>query len=299
MKETRKFIKIRCLVLPTIPCFVDIMATFFGEILPVTSRAVDEDDDEEENALETAISPAVLRWSPQVRSEIESSPNQCLHCSILIIAVGQAATGFTQCYVLSQQSEKIGAICTGLDDKDTSTLSQDAHSDKTCYIYRLVHKPEVVVVQCKTEVQAAQAFSWTQQLFSSININHTYIAVLTCGSVTDFKCDVMVSDLPAPFLRALKTSSFHGQPIAPYLEQPNTISGLPAQLLTHCQVERIAAVLYTCYTDSIHLDMNTMKTFRPVLQVTPLKNVIQIPVNADKLMAEFVDRNLRDNFLYT
>jgi len=68
-------------------------------------------------------------------------------------------------YILDHhEKDCLGVICSGIHDRDVSTLSQQSHADKTCYIYRLHHKPEVLVVQCKVDVLAEQAFSWTEQV---------------------------------------------------------------------------------------------------------------------------------------
>ena len=41
-------------------------------------------------------------------------------------------------------------------------------------------------------------------------------------------------------------------------------------VLTYCHIHKIRAVLYVCYTDSIHLDFATLKTFQPLIQATPI-----------------------------
>ena len=55
---------------------------------------------------------------------------------------------------------------------------------------------------------------------------------------SEYKSEVPTSEMETPFLRALKTSKFPGTPLCPYLEQPNLVSGLPAQCkyLTHSLV---------------------------------------------------------------
>ena len=52
---------------------------------------------------------------------------------------------------------------------------------------------------------------------------------MTTCMTSDYKSELAHGDLPAPFTRTLKTTLFHDTPVYPYLEQPNTISGLPAQ----------------------------------------------------------------------
>lgn len=73
------------------------MATFFGEILPIESRAFDydydDDDDSDEEEVPASNFEAIIRWSPAIRREIEDNTQNCLQCSILIAAIGPAATG--------------------------------------------------------------------------------------------------------------------------------------------------------------------------------------------------------------
>jgi len=67
------------------------------------------------------------------------------------------------------------------------------------------------------------------QLFSNFDTssNHLYVGVLCSYMAADYKSESERTE--TPFLRGLKTSQFAGVPSCPYLEQPNIISGLPAQ----------------------------------------------------------------------
>lgn len=59
------------------------------------------------------------------------------------------------------------------------------------------------------------------------------MAILTSVAVNEYRCEVSTTDLQTPFLRALRTEPFKGTPLCPYLEQPNSLSGLPAQGLSY------------------------------------------------------------------
>ena len=69
------------------------------------------------------------------------------------------------------------------------------------------------------------------QLFATIDTSnkHFYMSVLCTYMTSEYRSELPVSDMNPPFLRALKTSKFPGTPLCPYLEQPNLVSGLPAQ----------------------------------------------------------------------
>lgn len=74
-------------------------------------------------------------------------------------------------------------------------------------------------------------FSFFIQLFSAIDSGskHFYMSVLCTYMTSEYKSELPVSEMNPPFLRALKTAMFAGTPVCPYLEQPNLVSGLPAQ----------------------------------------------------------------------
>ncbi len=73
--------------------------------------------------------------------------------------------GFAQTYLMEgQQCEVLGVICSGLGDKDINTFGQRAATDKSCHIYRLQHKPNMLIVQCNTQVTPEQSHSWVHEV---------------------------------------------------------------------------------------------------------------------------------------
>ncbi|CAH1798809.1 unnamed protein product [Owenia fusiformis] len=205
------------------------MATFYGEIVQPYSRAVDDDDDEDDVIPDTSCS--VLRWSPTAKLEMEESPTQCLQCEVLIIAIGQEATGFSQAYLLENDAEIICVICSGMDEQDVNTFSQTAPTDKTCYIYRLKSRPNIMMCMCNSKVTSEASYSWTEKVFSKLEKppdQQMYVAVLSSTLASEFKSETPIGDLKLPFLRSLSTNEFPGTPICPYLEVPNVVPGLPA-----------------------------------------------------------------------
>lgn len=46
--------------------------------------------------------------------------------------------------------------------------------------------------------------------------------------------------------------------------------------LSYCQVNKVIAVLYACYTDSIQVDSATMRCFLPLIQSTPIKDIVEV-----------------------
>ncbi|CAC5424793.1 PSMG1 [Mytilus coruscus] len=287
------------------------MATFFGEVLPVISRAVEEDDDNDSESefFESRVTALWTRAAKQSMSESEGK----LPCEILIIAVGPAATGFIQTYVIHKNYEIIAGLFSGLHEDDINTLSQKTPTDKSCFLYRKKDCPKILVCQCNitvtpeqafsfTEqfviVTLEQAFSFTEQLFPSINLEDAYVSLLCSAHTSEYKADIPISDMEVPFLRSLRSTKYLGTPLAPYVDQPNIVTGLPAQCLSYCQVNKVIAVLYVCYTDSIQVDSPTMRCFLPLIQSTPIKDIVEKNPKADEMLRTIVDLHTKHNTLY-
>lgn len=272
------------------------MATFFGEILPVISRAVDDDDDDEsfEN-LETYVK---IKWKKEAQEEMELTKDKKLQANAFVLAVGPAATGFTQTYVTHKNYEIIGAMFCGMKEDDVNTFGQMSPTDKTCYIYRKCDYPSALVCECNYDIRPEYAHSFVNQLMSCLNLCEGHIVIFGSTFTSEYKSEVPTSDMNPPFMRALKTASFLGTPMAPYLEQPNVATGLPAQMLTYCHIHKLNAVLYMCYTDSIHLDFATLKTFQPLIESTPVKYMREENKKASETLKKIVDLHTKHSTLY-
>ncbi|XP_071113877.1 proteasome assembly chaperone 1-like [Haliotis cracherodii] len=272
------------------------MATFFGEILPVTSRAVDDDDEDEDDV--PVASSSFVHWSSKTREEMEKTATKKLPCDTLIIAVGPAATGFTQTFIMQDRYEILGGVFSGLKDRDIVTLGQQSATDKTCFLYRSLDSPGVVVCQCKTDVTQEQCFSWVEEVLGGFELSSCYVAVLCSLMTSEYKSDIPISELTTPFLRGLKTAHYPASPACAILEQPSMLTGLPAQVMSYCQVHGVKAIVYISYTDSIFLDLPTMKMFKPLLKATPLKDVVKSNPQGDKMLLKIVDQHTSQNTLY-
>ena len=74
--------------------------------------------------------------------------------------------GFAQAYILYEDFEIIGALFSGMKDRDVNTLTQLSPTDKSCYVYRSRSTPQVLVCLCNTEVEPEQSYSWVTQVCS-------------------------------------------------------------------------------------------------------------------------------------
>lgn len=141
------------------------------------------------------------------------------------------------------------------------------------------------------------------QVFDCLQHSEMNVTVLSDSSVAEYKAADYMRCSSAPFLRSLHSSTFRGQSVCSSLEQPNIITGLPAagndsacknlsnactktafvicslwffflSVLNHCEVHRISAVVYQCYSDVVGADSVTMETYKPLL--TRLGKSIQV-----------------------
>lgn len=59
-------------------------------------------------------------------------------------------------------------------------------------------------------------------------------------------------------------------------------------VLSYCQVWKIPAVLYLCYTDVMKLDLVTVETFKPILSSRSLKCLVKVRVQLSPLVTELL-----------
>ncbi|CAJ1063417.1 proteasome assembly chaperone 1 [Xyrichtys novacula] len=276
------------------------MATFFGEVLSVYSRAVEDDDeDSEENEEDEQIRRELeekrevhLHWSPEV-SESMKSGNK-LQCSEFILAVGHNAARFLSVYVLTSPNwDPVGHASVW--NERSRAVSGQTSEESACVFYRQKDNPSVLICQVTCFVAEDQLFQWTEKVFDCLQHRELNVTVLSDCSVAEYKTADYLHCSSAPFLRTLHTGAYSGQPVCRSLEQPNIVTGLPAAVLNHCEVHRITAVVYQCYSDVIGPDSVTMETYKPAL--TKLGKSIQLDPSPSKdILNKFVrTTNIQSN----
>lgn len=260
------------------------MATFFGEVLSVYSRAVEEDEEDlDENEEDREIRRELekkrevhLQWNSEM-SECLSSGNK-LQCSQFILAVGYNATRFVSKYVVSSDNwDAVGHA--SLWNERNQVIAGQSKEESDCLFYRQKDNPSVLVCQVNCYIAEDQLFQWTEKVFACIQPRGLSVTVLSDSSVADYQTSDYLCSSSAPFLRSLHTSAFIGQPVCPSLEQPNIVTGLSAAVLNHCQVNHISTVVYQCYSDVIGPDSVTMETYKSAF--AKLGETIKLSPNAD------------------
>lgn len=256
------------------------MATFFGEVLSVFSRAVEEDEEEdiEENEEDEQIRRELeekrevhLHWSPEVSESLRSGNK--LQCSDFILAVGPNAARFLSVYVLASANWESVGRASVWNERSQAAAGQSGE-ESACVFYRHKDNPSVLVCQVTCYVAEDQLFQWTEKVLDCLQLRQLSVTVLSDASLADYKTADYLSSSAVPFLRSLHTAAFSDRAVCQPLEQPNIITGLPAAVLNHCQVHRIAAIVYQCYSDVAGPDSVTMETYKPSL--TKLGKSIQL-----------------------
>lgn len=255
------------------------MATFFGEVLSVYSRAVEDDEEDvEENEEDAQIHRELekkrevnLHWSPEVSESLKFGNK--LQCSDFILAVGHNAARFLSVYVLTSANwDAVGHA--SLWNERSQPVTGRSSEESACVFFRQKDNPSVLICQVTCYIAEDQLFQWTEKVFDCLQHRELNVTVLSDSSVAEYKTADYQCVSSAPFLRSLHTSAFSGQTVCQSLEQPNIVTGLSAAVLNHCEVHRIATVVYQCYSDVVSPDSVTIETYKPVL--TRLSKSIQL-----------------------
>ncbi|XP_047661068.1 proteasome assembly chaperone 1-like [Tachysurus fulvidraco] len=204
------------------------------------------------------------RWCPEVSRAVESTDK--LQCSDLIIAVGPNAAGFVSAYILSYEGWMQVGWVSLWNERSRGSIRPDKAplpEEPGCIFYQQKSCPSVLICQCTCYIAEDQLFQWAEKVLGNLQSRGLTVTVLSDSPLAEYKSPHYVNG--APFLRALKTSTFTHNLPCPLLEQPNIITGLPAAVLNQCQVQHIPAVLFQCFSDALHPDSVTMETFKPAL----------------------------------
>ncbi|XP_061905054.1 proteasome assembly chaperone 1 isoform X2 [Entelurus aequoreus] len=203
-----------------------------------------------------------LHWCPEVSDALQAGSK--LQCSQFLLAVGHNAARFLSVYVLaSAKWDAVGHMSVWNERSRAGTGQSGEQS--ACVFYRHKEAPSVLICQLTCYVAEDQQFQWTEKVFDCLQQRDLTVTVLSDSFMADYKTAHYLCGSTGPFLRSLHTGSFSSPPVCRSLEQPNILTGLPAAVLNHCQVHRIAAVVYQCFSDVVGPDSVAMETFKPAL----------------------------------
>lgn len=276
------------------------MATFFGEVLSVYSRAVEDDDEDlSENEEDEQIRRELeekrevrLQWSPDISDWLKSGNK--FQCSDFLLAVGHNAARFLSAHVLTSANWDVVGHVSVWNERNLVGSGQTG-VESACVFHRQKDNPSVLICQVTCYIAEDQLFQWTEKVFDCLQHRELNVTVLSDSSVAEYKTADYLCGSSAPFLRSLHSSAFTGPAACRSLEQPNIVTGLPAAVLNHCEVHHIAAVVYQCYSDVIGPDSITMEAYKPVL--TKLGKNIQLdPSPSTDVLRKFLrTTNIQSN----
>lgn len=275
------------------------MATFFGEVLPIHSRAVDDNEDE------NVESPSVYFDLDQRYQDVPSLPAYDLVC----VATGIAPSIFVQCYLVPDAHQVMGTI------RLNPTKQQDSSNDpsggvwgldysrRTDVLGKLVHYSGhgagVLYCLCDKEIpfeSCAPIARHFVELSKSPRVTSVSFAALPAS---DYKSKGRPE---FPLLRQLRTfgSARNGtEEVIPDLETPNTVSGMCAAMLTECEVGDMPGTLFVLYTDTPEVDSTVVRALEPTLRLNCLQALNQPLDNCrNELLRRVRDAKIDRGYLY-
>lgn len=257
------------------------MATFFGEVTEIRSRAVDDDEEVDVEL------PTVYFDLPDF-SDITQLPSY----NTVIVATGLAPTVFLESYLIDNKNHSIlGYIkLNPVSTPEAELLGLD-YRKQSHVVGKLCYDPKNKALICVSEKEvpnesAAEIARYFVELAKSeVPLECVAITALPFSSYKT----AMTSELIFPILRQLKTTCETTEPGGiTVLETPNTISGLGAALLTECEVRNLNATLVVQYYDTI--DNDTVSKLEPVLKIDRVAKHVTRPIEVGR---QFIQKFLR------
>ncbi|XP_069696535.1 proteasome assembly chaperone 1-like [Periplaneta americana] len=252
------------------------MATYFGEIVEKPSRAFwgDEYDSEDDTRTETQnMHDRKLEVSSLVSQHIPST------IKLFLVIHGPLTEGFVETCFL-----KKGEPIVEIKEVETENIDDDEllkrRKRRPSTIYCL--SSDIMMCVCSPHLDIMQSFDFTEKISPWMK-NAEQVIILDCSYISGYSVTRLQNDFPDAFLKALKTDNFNKPVLSEILEQPNTAKGIPAGVLTWCQVFKIPAVLYICYARNYEVDSNSVKLFCQLFCKMPFKLLKEKPDFTHKL----------------
>jgi len=269
------------------------VASHFGEILPFESRAVDEDDEYEEDDIPDDQQIEVYF---SCGNQICKSPLEVPTQTTIIVSVGPVACAFAETYLFTSETKheqtlfkeyisNLPLMYGNVGKEDVKTKAE------LCTVYS---RSGIILCSFKKEIEADLCFEVTQQIFSNVT-KESRVIILTGDHISRFYSHFRENP---PFLRCLSSLSFNEKTACPYLEQPNIISGISAATLTHCEVKRIPCILYVAFMDILDVDSVNVEIYLPLLRCHNIGTSFQISESGRKSIRQLATKTQNQSNLY-
>ncbi|GFY73956.1 uncharacterized protein TNIN_282011 [Trichonephila inaurata madagascariensis] len=245
------------------------MATFFGEIGPLSSRAVDDEEIEDQ-----PIYDVIINTRPEC-------PDMKADCKLLIFSTDTIAQAFIDSHIIADQAPDtvkyfLEVRYISKQGKDESTMYTNDFKLKSNGVkvaHTLFIEPNLVLCALTPNMPDEIALEVCELILSKVNCEEALI--LTSRHVSHFKTDhPLISD--DPFLKSLVTSKYaaeHNCSI-PQLPAPNFISNFPAALLTLFEIKKKGALCVINFVHSESLDLVNVTNFRKIFNDDLIVNLV-------------------------
>ncbi|XP_046676720.1 proteasome assembly chaperone 1 [Homalodisca vitripennis] len=252
------------------------MATYFGEIIEPNSRCFVTDG--EECSIENRYS---------LESDIVTTDEEVQTHEYVLVACGKIMHDFVTTFLVSNHTKVVEKYSIVLKPSDSDKYTK---KKMTYTLYNLTANTLLFVCEQLPHLYFANSLlvklkPWIEKA------KHTIL--LTTDHMSNFKPRGGLQ----PFMRSLRTNCCTMKVESPNLELPNTISGLPAAVMSWCQGHKKSAVVYTVYVESPHLDSIIAE---PLLHLMKTPHLCHLPISQDtnKLQVIIHNAQLQNSNLY-
>ena len=212
--------------------------TFFGEILPVVSRAVDED--EKPNLVPEIVWKSLFSYN-SLDKDVD----------LLIVAVGGHACDFIESYA-SYDSDLLGSFFEQIQLFSTDTLQVKEFGK--VYVKSINDK---TVVTCVLHKNCCPENSWDLSNLIQNLTQGQIIKTLVFESKprSSYQDEMDYKSNVESLKKVLYTTSYNTSKecsnanLSSCLEQPNVLGELSAAIITDCEIRNVSCKVCLCYSD--------------------------------------------------
>ncbi|KAK8732326.1 hypothetical protein OTU49_007024 [Cherax quadricarinatus] len=216
------------------------MATFFGEVRLTSSRAYDEEDEEEESRdVKYDVTVEVNKAGEEMLSNIEA----------VVISHGKLATDFCETLVLSEKCTNIGVVSVKPQGQTECKDTGDFHPRHPCPSHLFVSPQSLLVCCVSKDVTAAVAYQFSQKLLALVKAS-CLVMVISSHHYGALKGSYAPQGEDNCVVHSLHSPAFPASPVYPRLPQPATLDSLPAAVLTECLVNGRPCIAYSAFTET-------------------------------------------------
>ena len=136
------------------------------EVSEAFNRALEFEEEQDEQILEEEIK-SEDEFFVRLSSSKTDPKDACQSVSKLVITTDDISAAFTDSYLMSEETEKVGLVAGPYcSHKDGNSVHQNSLWDKTCFLYKLDDKSNILICQMKQTIEAKYMFDWVGKVMS-------------------------------------------------------------------------------------------------------------------------------------